>query len=122
MRSLLVLYVMHAALRFPGDNLWAASVMSAILLVCMVLVARFAGWQSLAGGLAWLKSNPGLAFLAVGGSAIAAITFGSRSGSSPLNHVVAYVIEVFFLGLAFTATLRAFWVAGAASIQSWFRR
>jgi hypothetical protein len=122
MRSLLVLYIVHAALRFPGDNLWAASLMSAVLLVCMILVARFAGWQSLAGGLAWLKSNSGLASLVVGGSAIVAIMSSTQSDPVRLNHVLAYAIEVFFLGLAFTATLRALWVTGTASIQSWLRK
>ena len=122
MRSLLVLFVLHAVLRFPGDNPVAAAVMSAVLLCCMLLAMRFAGWHSLSGGVSWLKSNPGLAFLVLGGTCIV-VTLGiTYGGAMRTNHVLAFGIEAFFLGLAFLAMLRAFYTVGIVSIQSWFRR
>ena len=122
MQSLLLIFTAHAILRFPGDDPWTAGIISGLLLVSMGIVLRFGGWSSVSGAWAWLKSDPRFMFLIVS-APVTMVAVSATSGAvASYNHLLAYAIEAFFMAYAFMAALRAFWVAGTASIASWFRR
>ncbi len=122
MLSLLLIFVAHALLRFPGDDPWTAGIVSGFLLLCMSIVRRYGGWRTASAAWAWLKSEPGFFLLIVSGP-MAFVGLASTAATvPPYNHLIAYAIEVFFFGYAFVAALRAFWAAGIESIASWFRR
>jgi len=122
MQSLILIFVAHALLRFPGDGLAPAAVVSCFLALCMLVVARFGGWTSMAGSFAWLRSHRGFALLLAAGALILLVVSGLAWGEIPLNHLLAYQIEAFFFGYACLSALHAFWATGIESIASWFRR
>jgi hypothetical protein len=121
MHSLPIIFIAPAMLRIPGDNFWAPTIISGLLVLPMSVVFRFGGWHSVSGAWVWLKSDPVFLLLIVG-APIALIVAVTSETSAPYNQVLAIAIEAFFLGYAFVAGLRAFWVAGIASIAAWFRR
>jgi hypothetical protein len=120
-QSLLLIFIAHATLRFPRDDPWSASIVSAFLLLCMAFVARFGGWKSGSGAWRWLKSVPGFFFLVLSAPVLALASAAVAGLAIPFNHLLAYAIESFFFAYAFIAVLRAFWLTGLASIASWFR-
>ena len=121
MHSLFVIFVAHAALRFPGDSAFAAIVMSGLLLLAMFIAKRFGGWTTLDGAWHWLKAEPKWLFLILSAPIIVAgLSLGAAVPPS-YNHVAAHAIEAFFFAYAFIAAGRTFWNAGIASIASWFR-
>jgi hypothetical protein len=122
MHSLLIIFIAHAMLRFPGDNLWAATIISGLLALSMGIVFRFGGWRSVSGAWVWLKSEPGFLLLIVSGPITMVALAVTSETSATYNQVLATAIEAFFLSYAFVAGLRAFWAAGIASIAAWLRR
>jgi hypothetical protein len=122
MQSLVVIFIIHAALRYPGDDPSAATAISLFLALFMWVVYRWGGWSSLAGAKEWFKLNPRFAFLIAAQLVMLAIFGISLVGSISINRLLAYFIETFFFSYALFSALQAFWSAGIASIASWFRK